>query len=84
MAKEQNKTCAVSIAQNPPVKGRQLELFNYTGNRYTPQICSIPGISVKRRDRYRVTVENRILGDFLNIDEAIALSKSLNSNLNNP
>jgi hypothetical protein len=53
-------------------------------NQQKPQISSIPGISPKRRDRYRVMLGHRILGDFLNIDEAIALSKSLNSNLNNP
>jgi hypothetical protein len=43
-------------------------------NQQKPQISSIPGISPKQRDRYRVTVENRILGDRLTLDEAIFLA----------
>ena len=75
MTKKQNKTCAISLALNPLVEGRQLKLFNYTGNRHKPQISSIPGIFPKQRDRYRVTLENRILGDSLSLDEAVALAK---------
>lgn len=39
-----------------------------------PQISSIPGIAPKERCRYRVTLGDQILGDFLTIDEAIALA----------
>jgi hypothetical protein len=39
-----------------------------------PQICSIPGVSPKERDRYRVVLGGEILGDRLSIDEAIALA----------
>lgn len=54
--------------------GRQLELFTHTGNRNNPQISSIPGISPKQRDRYRVTLGSQVLGDRLTIDEAIKLA----------
>jgi hypothetical protein len=40
-----------------------------------PQIVSIPGISPKRRDRYRVMIGERILGDNLSLDEALILAK---------
>jgi hypothetical protein len=69
------KTCNSSVAQNPLAEGRQLELFNHTGNRHKPQISSIPGISVKRRDRYQVVFRDQVLGDHLTLDEAIALVK---------
>lgn len=75
MAKRQNENCAISIARNPLAEGRQLELFNHTGNRHKPQISSIPGISPKQRDRYRVTLGNQVLGNFLTIDEALKLAK---------
>ena len=75
MAKKQNKTYATSIAQNLSVEGRQLELFNPMGNRYTPQISSIPGISPKQRDRYQVVFRDQVLGNHLTLDEAIALVK---------
>jgi hypothetical protein len=37
-----------------------------------PQIVSVPGVSPKQRDRYRVLFGSEILGDFLTLDEAIA------------
>ncbi|HEY9635215.1 MAG TPA: hypothetical protein V6D14_17570 [Coleofasciculaceae cyanobacterium] len=40
-----------------------------------PQIESIPGVSLKRRDRYRVTLGDEILGDRLDIDQALELAK---------
>jgi hypothetical protein len=43
--------------------------------RQKPQISSIPGVSPKQRDRYRVVLGDRILGDRLSIDQAIALAK---------
>jgi hypothetical protein len=74
MAKKQSKNCGTNIPQNPPSKGRQLEIFTSLGKRHKPQICSIPGVFPKQRDRYRVMVGDRILGDRLNLDEAIALA----------
>lgn len=53
---------------------KQLELFNLTGNRLKPQIASIPGVSLKDRNRYRVVLKGEILGDRLTIDQAIALA----------
>jgi hypothetical protein len=53
---------------------KQLKLFNLTGNRQKPQIISIPGISTKERNRYRVTLGDRILGDQLAIDDALKLA----------
>jgi hypothetical protein len=43
--------------------------------RHKPQVESIPGISVKERDRYRVVLGHRILGDRLTLDEAVILAK---------
>jgi hypothetical protein len=42
--------------------------------RQKAQIKSSPGVSAKQRDRYRVMVGTRVLGDFLNIDEALLLA----------
>jgi hypothetical protein len=69
------KTYNPSVTHNPPVQGRQLELFNYTGKRHKPQILSTPGVSPKQRDQYRVMVETRVLGDRLTLDEALKLVK---------
>jgi hypothetical protein len=41
---------------------------------HKPQISSIPGISPKERDRYRVVLGREILGERLTLDEAIALA----------
>ena len=43
--------------------------------RQKPQISSIPGVSPKQRDRYRVVFGDEVLGDQLTLDEAIALAK---------
>jgi hypothetical protein len=40
-----------------------------------PQIVSVPGILPKERDRYRVVLGDRILGDRLDLDEALKLAK---------
>ncbi|HEY9892131.1 MAG TPA: hypothetical protein V6D37_10065 [Candidatus Sericytochromatia bacterium] len=53
----------------------QLNLSNFARKRQKPQIESIPGISPKQRDRYRVVLRGEILGDRLTLDEAIALAK---------
>jgi len=73
MAKKR-KDCATTIPQNPPAQGRRLELFTHTGNLHKPQISTIPGISVKQRDRYQVVLNDVVLGDRLTLDEAIALA----------
>jgi hypothetical protein len=44
-------------------------------NQQKPQIVSIPGISPKQRDRYRVMLGDDILGDRLTLDEALKLAK---------
>ena len=69
------KDCATNIAQNPPAYRRQLDIFIHQGNLHKPQILSIPGISPKQRDRYRVLLGDRILGDRFIQGEAIVLAK---------
>jgi hypothetical protein len=69
------KDCATNIAQNSPLKGRQLDLFIHQGNLHKPQILSIPGISPRERDRYRVMLGGEILGERLTLDEALKLAK---------
>ena len=75
MAKKQSKNRATNIAQNPPAKGRQLDLFTPQGNLHKPQISSISGILPGERNRYRVVMADQVLGDFLNLDEALKLVK---------
>jgi hypothetical protein len=63
-------------------KSKQLTLWESPQNpvpeaqlfRRKPQIVSIPGIPLKERHRYRVTSGGKVLGDFLTLDEAIALA----------
>ena len=43
-------------------------------NQQKPQIVSIPGISPKQRDRYRLMRGDEVLADRLTLDEAIALA----------
>ena len=74
MAKKQTKNRATNIAQKPPAKGRQLDLFTHQGNLHKPQISIISGILPRERNRYRVVLGGRVLGDFLNLNEAIALA----------
>lgn len=57
--------------QYPPAHWRQLELFPLPQKRQKPQIVSVPGTSIRERDRYRVMVGDRILGDRLTLDEAL-------------
>lgn len=83
------KHCVTSITQNPPSDRRveklsplqesfhQLELFPLPQKRRKPQISSIPGVSARERDRYRVMVGGRILGDHLSAPEALKLAKRL-------
>lgn len=61
--------------QYSPPQWRQLELFPLPLKRQKPQITSVPGASIRERDRYRVVVGGEILGDWLNIDQAIKLAK---------
>jgi hypothetical protein len=57
---------------------QQLELFPLPKplpkKRRKPQISSVPGVSVKDPFRYRVMVGDRILGEYLAIDEALQLA----------
>lgn len=67
------------VAQNvpdikPEAEFRQLELFPLS-RRQRPQIKSVPGASPKQRDRYRVMIGDKILGDQLTLDEALQLAK---------
>jgi hypothetical protein len=39
-----------------------------------PQIKSVPGVSIKERNRYRVMLADQILGDHLTLDEAIEVA----------
>lgn len=39
------------------------------------QIASVPDVSPKERNRYRVTLGDRVLGDRLSVDEALELVK---------
>jgi hypothetical protein len=43
-------------------------------NSQKPQIVSVPGISPKERNRYRVVVGTEILADGLTADEAFELT----------
>jgi hypothetical protein len=75
------------IIQNSPLNRRidklstqqesfqQLELFPLPLKRQKPQITSVPGTSIRERDRYRVVIEGAILGDRLTLDEAVNLAK---------
>jgi len=68
--------CNFSVVQNPLAKGRQLSLpLALDRNQQKPQIVSVPGISPKQRDRYRLMRGDEVLADFLSLDEAIALVK---------
>ena len=53
----------------PLVSPQKREIF-----RQKAQIKSTPGVSAKQRNRYRVMVGTRVLGDFLNIDQALLLA----------
>jgi hypothetical protein len=54
----------------PQKPAQQANLFSRK-----PQISSIPGISLKQRNRYRVTLGGQLLGDRLTLDEALILAK---------
>ena len=59
------KDCDIS-EQSTPILGKK---------KRKAQIASVPGISPKERDRYRVVMGDRILGDRLTLDEALKLAK---------
>lgn len=46
--------------------------------RKKPQISSIPGISPKERNRYRVMLDSAVIGDHLDLDAALKLAKRRN------
>jgi hypothetical protein len=43
--------------------------------RHKPQIVSTPGIPPKERHRYRVLLAGEVLGDRLNLDQALKLAQ---------
>jgi hypothetical protein len=59
----------LNLWESPQIPVPEAQLF-----RHKPQIVSIPGIPLKERHRYRVTSGDEVLGDFLTLDEAIALA----------
>lgn len=80
------KTCATSIQQNSPPSRRvkklsslqesfQLELFPLPKpippKRQKPQISSVPGTHPLERNRYQVTVGDRVIASHLDIDDAL-------------
>jgi hypothetical protein len=65
---------SIRESQAIPFAWIQLELFPQQQKR-KPQISSVPGISPKERNRYRVTLGNQVLGDRLTLDEALKLAK---------
>ncbi len=67
------RTSAQSEAQEQD--SSQLNLSNFARKRQKPQISSIPGISPRERDRYRVLIGSEILGDRLTLDEALQLAQ---------
>ena len=69
------KIIAYSKTEYKPNEFKQLELFPLSSKGTKAQIESIPGISPKRRDRYRVVFGDRILAAYLTIDEALKLAK---------
>lgn len=71
---------STSIPSNPPVNWRQLELFPLSGKPQKPQISSVPGTSVKQRNRYRVLLGEKVLGDRLTLNEALKVAKRGGSN----
>lgn len=54
---------------------KQLSLFPEPEIPRKAQISSIPGVSLKERNRYRVVIGDAILGDKLTLDEALKLAK---------
>jgi hypothetical protein len=54
----------------PQKPASQSELFSRK-----PQISSIPGISPRERNRYRVTLGDEVIGDRLDLDEALKVTK---------
>jgi hypothetical protein len=57
---------------HPP---EQAALLAALKKQQKPQISSIPGIPPKERNRYRVILGDRVLGNQLNLEQAVALAK---------
>lgn len=72
---DMKKTCNLSVTRKSPAQGRQLEIFGQNLIVQRPQITSVPGVSVRERNRYRVMLGDTILGDFLTIEQAVTLAK---------
>ena len=67
------KNCNLSVTRKSPEQGRQLELFQNLISK-KPQIESIPGASVKEKNRYRVVLSGEIVSDDLTIEQALELA----------
>jgi len=67
------KICNLSVTRKSPAQGRQLEIFSQNLISQKPQIASIPGMSIREKNRYRVTLAGEILGDYLTIEQALQL-----------
>jgi len=67
------KNCNLSVTRKSPQDGRQLELFQNLISK-KPQIESIPGASVKEKNRYRVVLSGEIVSDDLTIEQALELA----------
>ena len=67
------KNCNLSVTRKSPEQGRQLELFQNLISK-KPQIVSIPGASVKEKNRYRVVLAGEVFGDCLTIEQALKIA----------
>ncbi len=73
---------AFSDSDRPEERSQQLELFAAPEARLfhqKPQIVSIPGISPKVRNRYKVMLGREVLGTELDLDAALQLADSTNA-----
>ena len=62
-------------SQINPSQSNTLELFDLPRpKRLKPQIASIPGIPLKEKYRYRVTLGHQVLGDKLSFEQAAELA----------
>jgi hypothetical protein len=73
------KICSTIVPHDATQAKRPQQLCLPLESPYTKpkkaQISSIPGVSPKERNRYRVMLGDVILGDHLSLDEAIKVAK---------
>jgi hypothetical protein len=64
-------TIAPNIAETSKQSSKQqIQAFSKK-----PQISSIPGVPPRERHRYRVTLGDKLLGEYLDLDQALQLVK---------